>query len=51
MKLDNSIQMAVEHVLYQNSKECAKWAVHVTNFNKYVNVNAAEPENFSGKMS
>ena len=47
MKLDISIQMAVEHVLAEKSKESAKWTAEVANINKYVSVNAAEPRNSS----
>ena len=50
MKLDVSIQMAVEHVLAEKSKESAKWTAQVANINKYVSVNAAEPRNSSLRM-
>ena len=51
MKLDISIQIAVEHVLAQNSKESPKWRAQVANINQYVSANAAEPGNIFGGMS
>ena len=34
MKLDILIQLVVEYVLAQKSKECALWTGHVTNINE-----------------
>ena len=47
MKLEISMQMAVEQVLIQKSKENAKWTAEGAKINEYVSANAAEPGNFS----
>ena len=47
MKLEISIQMAMEQVLIQKSKENAKWTAEGAKINEYVSANAAEPGNFS----
>ena len=49
MKLDISIQMAVEQVLAQKSKERAIWTTQAANINEYASVNAAEPGDSSGR--
>ena len=50
MKLDVSIQMAVEQVLAQKFKECAKCTTHETNVNEFLSVNTEEPRNSSRKI-
>ena len=50
MKLDITIQIAVEHVLAHKSKESDKWKGQVSNINEHVSVKAAEPGNPSGRM-
>ena len=50
MKYDILIQMVVEQVLTEKSKESTKYIAHVTNIIWYISVNAAEPGYSSGKM-
>ena len=50
MKLDISIQMALEQVLAQKFKESAKFTAHETNVNEFLSVNTEEPRNSSRKM-
>ena len=50
MKLDISIQIAVDHALVQKSEEIAEWTTQVANINEYVSINAAKPGNSSERM-
>ena len=50
MKLDISIQIAVDHALVKKSEEIAEWTTQVANINEYVSINAAKPGNSSERM-
>ena len=50
VKVDISIQIAVEHVLILKSKLRAKWRAQVTNINECASVNGAESGNSFGRM-
>ena len=50
MKLDISIQIAVDRALVKKSEEIAEWTTQVANINEYVSINAAKPGNSSERM-